>query len=208
MTQRSGGPITRRRLVDPAPAEDNAPVRSRLPPRALLLALTTTSLAAPGCRNRTPEPVIPPTVEAPTTTDRQLTHPAAPVTVRVPESWRDELEEAAITLISPDDEVIMIMLAIDAEDLEESLKTLNAELGVIVKKAEIDEIEEAEIHGMAAMVADGRGSLNAQPVELGLVLLRAPNGRILMVVGVALADASEDNKGDAAAILASFEPAA
>ncbi len=181
-------------------------MRSRLPPRALLIALITSALAV-GCRNRTPQPPTPPPAPAPTTTDRQLTHPAAPVTVRVPESWRDEVEEAAITLISPDDEVILIMLAIDAEDLEESLKTLNAELGVIVKKAEIDEIEEAEVNGMAAMVADGRGSLNAQPVELGLVLLRAPNGRILMVVGVALADASEGNKEDAAAILTSFEPA-
>jgi hypothetical protein len=149
----------------------------------------------------------PPVVEEPTTTDRELSHPALPITVRVPEQWRDEVEEGAITLISPNDEIIMILLAIDAADLEESLKTLNVELGQIVQHAEIDDIEEAEVHGMAAMVADGRGSLNGQAVDLGLLLLRAPNGRIMMVVGVALADADEANKEDTAAILASFRPA-
>jgi len=183
-------------------------VCSPLPPRsALLTALIALSLSGPACRNRAPVEVTPPPVEEPTSTDRELAHPAAPITVRVPEGWRDEIEEGVITLISPNDEVIMLMLAIDAADLEESLKTLNVELGRIVKRAEIDDIEETEVHGMAAMVADGRGSLNAQSVDLGLLLLRAPNGRIMMVVGVALADADESNKEDAAAILMSFRPA-
>ena len=181
-----------------------SPLSSALSP-ALALAIVT--LTAGGCRNRTTvEPTPPPPVEEPQPSGRDLVHPAAPVSLHLPEGWRDEVEEASLTLLAPGDAVVMIIVAIEAADLEASLEQLNRELGTIVRDAEIAEITEVEVGGMAAMVADGHGSLESQAVELGLMLLRAPNGRILMVVGVALEDTSAEIKEESSMILASFRP--
>ncbi len=177
-------------------------VRARLRLGALLLAAVATT----GCRNRGAKEIIPPPVEAPPSNDRELVHPAAPISMRVPTSWSDELAEGAITLVSGQEEVVMIMVAIDATDLGESLKSLNDELGRIVQGAEISEITDDEVGGMAAMVGDGRGKMDGQAVDLGLMLLRADNGTILLIIGVALDDASDDAKQETIDILASFRP--
>jgi len=162
------------------------------------------AFASGGCRNRGQVEPPPPPEEASPPTGRELVHPSAPITMHLPEGWRDEIEDGSITLIAPADEVLMIMLAINATDLEESLHDLNQELGRIVRGADLAQIEETEINGMSAMVADGRGSLNQQPVDLGLTLLRAPNGRILMIIGIALEDASPQIKDEAETILHSL----
>ena len=169
----------------------------------LLAALAVTSV---GCRNRGAQQIVPPPTEVPPSIDRELVHPAAPISMRIPTSWSDELSEGAITLVSGQEEVVMILVAIDATDLADSLKSLNDELGRIVQGAEISEITEDEVGGMAAMVADGQGTMDGQAVELGLMLLRADDGTILLIVGVALDDASDDAKRETIDILASFRP--
>ena len=163
-------------------------------------------VATVGCRNRGAKEIIPPPAETAPSTDRELVHPAAPISMRVPKSWSDEISEGAITLVSGQEEVVMIMVALDATDLAESLKSLNVELGRIVQGAEISEITDDEVGKMAAMVGDGHGKMDGQAVELGLMLLRADDGTILLIISVALDDASDDAKQETTEILASFRP--
>ncbi|MCB9568238.1 MAG: hypothetical protein H6710_13680 [Myxococcales bacterium] len=167
-------------------------------PLALAAALTG------GCRRGAEETTPPPVVEE---SGRQLHHPAAPITLRLPEGWESSEEAGTLTLVSPGEEVVMMLLAVEAGDLEESLAALNRELGAIVPNATVEEISEVKINGLEAMVADGAGTLDGQAVSLGLVLLRAPNGRILMIVGLARADASPASAEGTASILASLQAA-
>jgi predicted small lipoprotein YifL/hydrogenase maturation factor len=175
-------------------------------PRRGQLALLVAAVAVAGCRNRGPTEVPPPKVEAPAT-ERTILHPSAPVTVTIPLSWRHSVDEGALTLTSGADEVVMILIAIPAKNLEESLEVLNDELGAIVKNAEITAVEETEVGGMAAMVADGVGKVDDQPVNVGLMLLRTPDGRILLIVGLALEDASEEASRETAEVLQSLRSA-
>ncbi|MEZ4380130.1 MAG: hypothetical protein R3A79_02190 [Nannocystaceae bacterium] len=171
------------------------------------LALLLAAVAVAGCRDRQPTQVPePPKVEAPAT-ERMIAHPSAPVTVTIPLTWTESADEGALTLTSADDEVIMIMIAIPAKNLEESLEVLNEELGAIVKDAEIKAVEETEVGGMTAMVADGVGKVDGQPVNVGLMLLRTPDGKILLIVGLALEDASEQATRETAEVLESLRPA-
>ena len=56
----------------------------------------------------------------------------------------------------------------------------------VVKESRLLGSTEGEINGLRVLVADSEASMDGQPVELGLAIIWAPTGKVVIVIGLEL----------------------
>ena len=142
-------------------------------PRIVIPLVLLESLAlTPACKRA--EESAPPAVESPATPAGEATsaeergpagparlrHPAAAVTVDVPGAWKQEQDDASLTVISGDETVLLMFFAVEAADLEAAMTALDRELSASIQQSELSGFQEGQINGMTATMADGTGMMD------------------------------------------------
>lgn len=172
--------------------------------RRLSLAILTILAASPAGACRCGAPTASPAPDpGPQEAGERVTIPGAAATILVPEGWTREIEADVLSLIGPGERAVLTVMVVAAADLEASLAALDQQLAKVVQRAELRELREREIGGMPALIGDGQGHLGDDPVDLDVMLVRGPEGGIIIIFGIALKDADD---GAIAAILDSLRP--
>jgi len=190
--------------------------------RAALVASLTLGLGlASGCKQapQQPEPETPaaPTGEVgaaepatpstPFPRGEPVRHPSAAIVIDVPPTWTRETDETMLALSSPEEEVVLVFIAVPAAKLDAALEVLDAELDAMMTEVELSELSEGEINGMVALIADGSGLIDGVPFELGVVLALSPDEQIVIGLGLAQMEVSPQTTEELGAILQSLRPA-
>ena len=119
--------------------------------------------------------------------DEYLTHSEAGVKVLVPSGWKQEKEDNLLVINSPDGNVEIFFLVIDAADFETAVNALDEELNKVIRNATFeDKVEELTLDGMSAISLDGVGiddETNVK-VELSVTVIDCPkNNKFMFLVG-------------------------
>ena len=136
------------------------------------------------------------------------THEDAGVSVWTPDDWKSDIDDATKIVTSPDEEVMIAFMVLEANELDAALELMEAELSKFIQNIEGEgEPEETEINGLKAIVAEGSGEVDGEEVELGLALIQTPKGKVLMVVGVGSEDGIEKHGAQIEKVLGSIKGA-
>jgi hypothetical protein len=139
---------------------------------------------------------------------RNFTYKQAGAKLWFPDSW-DIADEGGVVLIAdPKEEVGLVLFTLDAKDLEKALGKLESELAKYVDgmKATGDP-EEAKLNGMPAVMIDGTGKVDGKKVELSIVVIKTPNKKALVILGIAQSAKLKKHERTLAKILGSVKPA-
>ncbi|MCA9688816.1 MAG: hypothetical protein KC636_04355 [Myxococcales bacterium] len=190
-------------------------------PRIVIPLVLLESLAlTPACKRA--EESAPPAVESPATPAGEATsaeergpagparlrHPAAAVTVDVPGAWKQEQDDASLTVISGDETVLLMFFAVEAADLEAAMTALDRELSASIQQSELSGFQEGQINGMTATMADGTGMMDGARVDLGIALILLPEGKVMIILGIANPSAPASTAREFSEIMASIRPEA
>jgi predicted Zn-dependent protease len=132
-------------------------------------------------------------------------HPAG-VLVRVPAGWRISRTPDTMSLTSPDEAVLMMLVVVEAGELNVALRAMDQTLANYLTDAEIRNTHETSLNGMRAIVADGHGAMDGERVEVGIALALSPIGKVLIVLGFARQSAAPETQGEVQNIIRSIRP--
>ena len=146
-------------------------------------------------------------VTAPAQMAEVLPHEGAGVKVWVPDNWAKDGDEDSLIVNDPNEEIMFAFLVVDASETEAALEALETELSEIVSNVQTeDDGEEIQLNGMDGFVLDGTGSVEGTPVELGVMLLETPSGKVLMVLAIVEASKAGKHEGTVEKIMKRIKP--
>ena len=134
-------------------------------------------------------------------------HPGVAIEMVIPPSWNQEREGDALMIQSPDETVLMVFTAVEASDLKAALDVLDQQLAQTITEPELNGFTEGTVNGMSAVMADGVGKLDGVEIELGIALLLAPDGNVMISLGLAQRNVSQETGEQLVGILRSMRPA-
>lgn len=134
-------------------------------------------------------------------------HAEAGVEIGVPAGWSAEPDEDMLVLASPDEGVALVLMVLEGEDLEAALDALDEELAALVSDIEVSgEPEAIETAGMSGISIEGRGKMDGADVELALVVLESPTGKMLLLLGMGEKGAVETHERAISEVFMSLKP--
>jgi len=169
-----------------------------------IVAMTMAIGLLGGCGGATPEPET-----APTVVDGEggtFRHPAG-VTIAVPAGWSISRTADTLSLLSPSQAVLMMFFVVEADELEVALRAMDKTIARYIDDAEVHDRHKTELNGMSAIVADGTGKMDGEPVEVGIALALTPIGKVLIVLGLARHSAPPERQREVQRIIRSIAPA-
>lgn len=129
----------------------------------------------------------------------------AGIALALPKGWKAEKgagDTEAYTLLSSDEVTTLMLFTVPAKDMQATLSDLDKTLQGAVTDATLDAPKEGLVGGMAALRAEGKGKVDGNEVELGLlVVLNEATQRVLVLVGFTLPGKGDGYAKDVAAIL-------
>ena len=137
-------------------------------------------------------------------------HKAAQISVDVPTGWKTQAPDVNTMLVTdPKEDLIFRMMILDEGDVQAALKTANEKIqkGYQDIKCPAD-MKPIKLNGMDAATQDCTGSRGGKPVDLGLLLVRTPSTKILMVLAVVDHSKLEAHKSEMTTFLLSIKPLA
>lgn len=128
----------------------------------------------------------------------------AKVTFDAPDSWKIEKEDGMTAVGNEADDAGVVILTLDAENIEKGLEAASAELEKLVKDPEpAGEPSEAPIGGMKAMLASATAKVEGDDVKVDLLVLEAKSGKFL--IGIGITKKSSKDAGESLKLLKSFK---
>lgn len=132
-------------------------------------------------------------------------HPAG-VAIDVPSGWRNKHGGDTMTILAPDEEVLVMVLVVDDSELEPALRAIDERIGAYIDGSRLSDGRRTKLNGMRAILADGEGEMDGEPVQLGLALVLTPKAKVVIVIGVARPGASEDDSSAVNRFMKSIRP--
>ena len=138
-----------------------------------------------------------------------LVHEEAGVQMWVPDDWDQESDEDMILLSPKGDDVVNVMLVVvDASELEAAVEVLETVLSEIVPNAEqVEEPQQVVIEGMPAMLLEARGEIEGSPRNVALALIETPKDKVLIVLALGTPEDAERHGPTLEKMLNSLKPA-
>jgi hypothetical protein len=131
-------------------------------------------------------------------------HPIG-VEVTFPDAWVAEIEEDDLFLSEEDESAAVMIMVIDAEDVELAAEDATDELAAWVDNPKITaEGEEGNINGLAATYVEGTGTMNGVAANW-LVVYIVYEGDIIMVAGWGESAEWDPKTGDVVDIIQSIQ---
>jgi predicted Zn-dependent protease len=135
-------------------------------------------------------------------------HKAAQISVDVPTGWKTQApDENTMVVVDPKEELAFRMMILDEGELPASLKKANDKIQKQFPDVKCAaDMKPTKLNGMDAATQDCTASLGGKPVDLGVLLVRTPAKKILMVVAIADHSKIDARRGDINAFLLSIKP--
>lgn len=110
---------------------------------------------------------------------------AANIQIDVPAGWSAQEADGNLTVASPDGSVaIVVGMMPDAKSAKKGAASLDKSLAPVFPDLKLGKAKKAAVNELKGYLRRGDASVNGQPVEMGIMVLAAPNGTIFMVLAL------------------------
>jgi predicted Zn-dependent protease len=111
-------------------------------------------------------------------------HTESGVKVDIPNDWNVSGDDHALEASTKDDLAHLYFIVMPAGSMEAALDSLDAELGKVVQDLSHGEPELMKLNGMDAVTVEGKGKVEGHAVEIGVMVVKTPSGKVLLVFGL------------------------
>ena len=134
-------------------------------------------------------------------------HEEAKVQVDIPDTWKVEIEDDTLQATAPKDAAGLVFSIVEAKELAAALESLEKELSSIVKDMKaLGEPEKVKFNGMEGYTINGKGKIEGVDVDLGVMILKAPSGKVIVVLGFTSSKSTEKQDAAIEGIFKSLKP--
>lgn len=135
-------------------------------------------------------------------------HEEAGVSVEVPDAWDVDGDDTALEATSPDELTFLYFEVIDAKSLKDAVKEVKQSITEEVDNYKPNgKFYKEKINGLNALVLDSAtGEIEELPVEIGIMLVQSPTGKIVFVLGISAAKDDNKHKEAVPVIVNSIKP--
>lgn len=137
---------------------------------------------------------------------KKYPHNDSGVVVDIPNNWNVSGDEHSLSASSKDDLAHMHFIVMPADSMEAALNSLDAELGKVVQGLTHGEAEQINLNGMQAVSVDGKGTVEGHGVEVGVMVIKTPKDKVLMVFGLIADQGAKKHHRTLVKILKSLKP--
>lgn len=137
---------------------------------------------------------------------KKYPHPESGVVVDVPNSWNVSGDENSLSASTKDDLAHLYFVVMPADSMEAALNSLDAELGKVVQNLSHGEAQQIDLNGMQAVTVEGKGTVEGHGVEVGVMVVKTPKDKVLMVFGLIAEQGSKKHHKALVKILNSLKP--
>jgi hypothetical protein len=152
--------------------------------------------------------VVPMLLAAPVARAATKTHEEAGVSVWIPDDWKGKGDKNMMTIMDPKEDVALLFLVMNAPDLKKATDALDAELAKRVQDVKFEgKAQQTKLNGMDALTLDGTGKVQGKLVDLGVLVVKTPKNKIVLVLGMVNAEKKIEFKPTVRKIITSLKPA-
>lgn len=140
-------------------------------------------------------------------TAKTYPHEGAKVQVDIPDTWTVEAEDDTLSATSKDETIGLVFTVLAATDVDAAVDALDKELSSFIKNLRQDgKPGEVTINGMKGVSIDGKGEVEGVKMDIGLMILKAPSGKVIMVLGFAAGGTMDKHERAVQGIFKSLKP--
>jgi predicted Zn-dependent protease len=134
-------------------------------------------------------------------------HAEAKVEVTIPDNWKVEGEDDTLSAVSADETLGLVFTVLAAKDVDAALEGLDKELSSFIKDlTPKKEGQPVTINGMKGMTIDAEGKIEGVAMDVGLMILEAPSGKVILVFGFAAKGTMNKHERAVQGIFQSLKP--
>jgi hypothetical protein len=136
------------------------------------------------------------------------THPTAKIELDVPSGWKMKGAGDLMTIADPTEEVGFILVVADTKDMDKVVANLDQQLAKVATdiKWASPKPEKTTLNGMPALTNRGEGKVNGKGANLGLILVRTPADKALLVVAAVESSKYAGHKAAVQKLIGSIKP--
>ncbi|KQC14052.1 MAG: hypothetical protein APR63_06300 [Desulfuromonas sp. SDB] len=137
-------------------------------------------------------------------TAEEIQHVVGDLSIQVPSAWRVEQEGDSLLIQSPDENVIMALIRLEADNLQSADQQASDLIGDVFNDFELEYSGEETLNGMNAILYGGY--VISGTMMLGYYVVETPLETYYIFLGVASLDDSELYEDEVEAISESIRP--
>lgn len=137
---------------------------------------------------------------------KKYPHADSGVVVDIPGNWKVSGDDHSLHAETKDGLASLSFIVMGSDSVEAAMNALDAELGKIVQNLTHGAGEDITINGMQAHSVDGKGTVEGHPVEVGVMLVKTPTGKILLVFGIISEEGAKKHHKALVRILTGIKP--
>ena len=127
---------------------------------------------------------------------KEIYFPNARINFWVPNEWNRKFDGEAVSVAEPGGDVLLVISAVEANDLDSVLNDLDTELSKIIDNVTLDgSPTETTVNNMPAAFVEATGQMQGQDVEIGVLIVITPAEKMLLAIGII--DASKTDQYEA-----------
>jgi hypothetical protein len=131
----------------------------------------------------------------------------AQIVFDVPTGWKVQTNKSTVTLVEPKEEASFVLIVLDAKDLKEAIANLDSYLAKNIDGfATKGKAKEGTLNTLKTVTIDGEGTIQKRGVQVRVVLVQAPNGKMLALIGFAEADKMKSHQAEFKSFFTSIRP--
>ena len=135
------------------------------------------------------------------------THAPAKVQVDIPDNWKVEAEDDTLSATSADETLGLVFTILAASDVDAALDALDEELSSFITGLRpTGDAKPATVNGMRGVSVDGKGTIEGVAMDIGLMVLQAPSGKVIVILGFAAEGTMGQHERDVQSIFQSLKP--
>lgn len=137
---------------------------------------------------------------------KKYPHNDSGVVVDIPGNWTVTGDDTSLNAQTKDGEAGLYFIVMPADSMEAALNALDAELAKVIQGLTHGEAEQITLNGMQAVSVDGKGTVEGSPVEVGVMVMKTPKDKVLMVFGIISEAGAKKHHKALVKILKSIKP--
>lgn len=131
----------------------------------------------------------------------------AQVVFDVPAGWKVQTNKNAVALIEPKEEASFALIVVDAKDLKEAVGNLDSYLAKNIDGFTTKgKAKESTLNTLKTVTLDGEGKVKSKSVQVRVMLVQSPNGKVLTLLGFAETDKMKSHQAEFKSFFTSIRP--
>jgi hypothetical protein len=115
----------------------------------------------------------------------------AKIQIDIPGGWAVGEADGNLTASSPDGSAAIVVALMDAKDAKRGAKALDGEVAALIPDISLGKAARTTVNGLDGYEREGGGTLDGASVDVYILVLKAPNGKIVMVFTLGVAGMDE-----------------